>query len=277
MRNLLLVHAHPDDECISTGGTIARYARDGVDVCLVTCTNGELGEIAEIPGLGAPDEIRPRLADVRRQELRDALACLGTVDLRLLGYHDSGMDGTEGNRDPKAFINQPFEEVVGAVAAVMREVRPQVVVTYNEYGFYGHPDHIRAHEATVAAIDAVAAEGVDVQKLYYTAIPKSGLRMAAAAFGPDASDGPTFDDDTVERIGTDDDAITTRLDVTAFVDQKVDALAAHRTQRGTTQWFFDVPAEVRPLILGTEHFVLARTTLPSPGGVEADLFEGVTA
>ncbi len=280
----MLVHAHPDDECLSTGGAIARYAAEGVHVCLITCTNGELGEIAELPELGPPESLRARLAEIRVAELHAACEALGPVDLRLLGYRDSGMEGTPGNADPAAFVQQPFEEVVGRITAILREVRPQVLVTYNEYGFYGHPDHIRAHDAAMAAVAAAADPAYDpgsdpheVAKIYHTAIPKERLRRARELF----SQGPLGDDDRfseeeIERIGTDDHLVTTDLDVRAYVPGKIAAIEAHRTQLGTTVAFLSVPDELRSEVFGHEQFVLVHSIVGSGDGIERDLFERLT-
>jgi len=268
-RCLLLVHAHPDDECLATGGTIARYADEGVHVVLVTCTNGEAGEIADVPELGSRDEIAARLGEIRVEELKEACRRLGPVDVRLLGYHDSGMAGTPSNNAPEAFVNQSLDEAVGRVAAIIDETRPAVIVTYNEFGFYGHPDHIRAHRVAVAAREEAAHRA---SKLYYNAAPKSLLlqgREMAEQFGVSPDD--FFSLDEIERIGTEDAAITTALDVSAYVDRKFRALEAHRTQLGTTEAFLRIPESVRAMAMGTEHYVLAG------GGAtgETDLFEGL--
>lgn len=283
-RRLLLVHAHPDDECLSTGGTLARYAAGGDHVSLVTCTNGEEGEIADVPDLGPHDEVRASLADVRVAELREACRRLGPLDLRLLGYRDSGMEGTPANASPGAFINQPLEKVVSRLVVVLREVRPQVVVTYNEYGMYGHPDHIRAHRATVAAVRAAGDAGYaagrgpahEVGKLYHTAVPKSVLRQAREAFSrAPVGGGEAFPEEEVERIGTDDDRVTTRVDVAAYMERKMAAIAAHRTQLGTTEPFLELDEEARRRILGAEYYVLADSRVGYPEELEDDLFERI--
>lgn len=280
-RRLLVVHAHPDDEALGTGGTLARYAAEGAQVCLVTCTDGELGEIAEVAGLPPPDELRPRLGEVRRDELNEACRHLGVTDLRMLGYRDSGMDGTDGNRDPEAFVNQDLDGVVARLVAVIREVRPQVAVTYDEFGFYGHPDHIRAHEATMRAIDAAAdpAYAADtgaahtVPKLYYTAVPKGRLRMGRELFGEGAEE--FLSDENIERIGTDDELVTTHLDVSAFVAPKRRALEAHRTQYGTIARWLEMPEDIGQLVMGAEYYRLVRPDGVRGAGVETDLFEGL--
>jgi N-acetyl-1-D-myo-inositol-2-amino-2-deoxy-alpha-D-glucopyranoside deacetylase len=282
-RRLVLVHAHPDDECLSTGGTIARYADEGAHVCLITCTNGEVGEVADVPELGDTETVRARLGEIRREELVEACRRLGDVDLRMLGYHDSGMQGTPDNGSPEAFVNQDLADPVARIVEIVREIRPHVLVTYNEYGFYGHPDHIRAHEAALAAVDAAADERYvpgaphRVAKVYYTAVPKSmlrGGRSLAEQMGESPDD--FFSEDEIERIGTDDDRITTWLDVSIYVDRKFEALEAHRTQLGTTGRFLQIPVNVRAAAMGTEHFVLVRSDVSAPEGAERDLFQGVT-
>src|SRR5215831_11641504 len=137
-RTLLAVHAHPDDECISTGGILARYAAEGVRTVLVTCTDGAVGEISD-PSLATPEN----LAEVRSQELDESVRVLNISRLVKLGYRDSGMAGTSENDDPRSFQQSSFGEAVERVVRVLREERPRVVVTYNENGGYGHPDHIR--------------------------------------------------------------------------------------------------------------------------------------
>jgi N-acetyl-1-D-myo-inositol-2-amino-2-deoxy-alpha-D-glucopyranoside deacetylase len=283
-RSLVFVHAHPDDESLGTGGSIARYADEGVHVCLITCTNGEMGEVADVPDLGPTDEIRERLGEVRTDELAEACRRLGEVDLRMLGFHDSGMEGTEANADPHAFINQGLDEPVRMIVEILRELRPQVLATYNEFGFYGHPDHIRAHEAAMRAVGAAAdpayapdtGEPHQVAKVYYTAVPRSlleGGRSLAQQMGVDPDD--FFSDEDIARVATPDELVTTSVDVSKYVDKKFHALEAHRTQLGTTERFLQIPVEVRSAALGTEHYVLVRSNLPEPEGTETDLFEGI--
>jgi N-acetyl-1-D-myo-inositol-2-amino-2-deoxy-alpha-D-glucopyranoside deacetylase len=270
---------------MGTGGTIARYSAEGARVCLITCTNGEVGEIAEHPELGDIEQGRS-LARVRQEELREACRLLGDVDLRLLGYHDSGMDGTPQNDRPESFVNQDLDEVVRKIVAILREVRPQVLVTYNEIGFYGHPDHVRAHQAALAAVDAASDPTYEpdvgpahaVSKIYYTAMPRSFLEAArtmSKEFGFDEDD--FISEEELMNIATDDANITTSIDVTAFVDRKFQALAAHLSQLGTTKQLLGIPEDLRPFAMGTEHYVLARSEVPAPEGKEQDLFEGTGA
>lgn len=254
-------------------------------MCLVTCTNGEHGEIAEVPELGPVEDLRARLGEVRRAELEEACRRLGKVDLRMLGFHDSGMAGTPENEDPEVFANQDLDDVASKIVSILREVRPQVLVTYNEFGFYGHPDHIRAHEAAMRGVEAASdpayapelGEPHQVSKVYYTAVPKSLLitaRKMAADVGWEDPD-EVFSEEEIERIATDDALVTTAVDVSAYLVQKFSALEAHRTQLGTTQWVLGIPEEFRTLGFGTEHYVLARSTVGRGEGWEQDLFEGL--
>src|SRR5580693_4561233 len=169
---LMAVHAHPDDEAIGTGGVLAHYANEGVRTVLVTCTNGELGD--------APGGIKPEdpahdpdvVVPLRRAELEASCQVLGVTHLELLGYHDSGMEGWAQNEAPGAFWNTPVAEAGHRLAELMRTYQPQVVVTYDENGFYGHPDHIQANRITHAALDECGIPA----KLYYTAVARSVLR-----------------------------------------------------------------------------------------------------
>src|SRR5579863_7374441 len=147
----MAVHAHPDDEC-SNGGTLARYSAEGCNTVLVTCTNGEEGEIVD-PDMDV-ETIKPRLGDVRLGELNAAVGVLGIRHLEVLGYRDSGMVGTPANDDPRSFNRADPDEATRRLVALMRRYRPHVVYTYDENGGYGHPDHLMAHRTTVAAFDA---------------------------------------------------------------------------------------------------------------------------
>src|SRR5438105_11221808 len=174
-RTLVAVHAHPDDECIGTGGILARYGAEGVRTVLVTCTDGAVGEISD-PALATPEN----LVEVRARELDESVRILRVQRLVKLGYRDSGMAGTADNTNPASFHEANFEQAVERVVRVVREERPQVVVTYDERGGYGHPDHVRTHEVAVAAFDAAAdAERFPSagaawapSKLYYTVFPR---------------------------------------------------------------------------------------------------------
>jgi N-acetyl-1-D-myo-inositol-2-amino-2-deoxy-alpha-D-glucopyranoside deacetylase len=192
------------------------------------------------------------------------------------------MEGTPENDDPRAFVKQDPDEAIARIAGIIRETAPNVLITYNEFGFYGHPDHIRAHEVAVAAASAAAnpafrpeqgfAHGI--AKLYYSAVPRSLLlagRELAEQFGQTGDD--FFSLDEIDRVATADDSVTTWIDVAGYVERKFHALEAHRTQLGTTERFLQIPENLRATAMGTEHYVLVR-----PDGAahrEADLFEGV--
>jgi LmbE family N-acetylglucosaminyl deacetylase len=179
---LLVVHAHPDDECLGTGGLLARYSAEGINTVLVTATRGEEGEMHDPDR--TEEEARPRMAEIRDEELRRAVAILGVKHLELLGYRDSGMIGTPANKHPDNFHNANFDEAVGRLVAIIRRHRPQVLVTYNEDGGYGHPDHLQCHKTTVAAFDAAgdparypdAGPAWEPQKLYAIAWSREAWR-----------------------------------------------------------------------------------------------------
>jgi len=228
-RRLLLVHAHPDDETICNGGTIARYAAAGVHVTLVTCTLGEEGEVI-------PDELRGLAADSADQlggyrvgELRAACTALGIADQRFLGgigrWRDSGMTGTTANRHPRAFVNGSLDEQVHELAKIVAEVRPQVVVSYDPSGGYGHPDHVRAHRVTMAAVDGAR----EVDAVFWTVVSRSTVRDGLAGLA--GFDGLPFALPTPDEVPcVPDDLVTTTVDVGAALPAKVAALRAHATQ-----------------------------------------------
>ena len=287
-RRLLLVHAHPDDESIGTGITMSRYAAEGASVTLVTCTRGEQGEIVvdDLAHLGTG----AALGAERERELAAACAALGVDDHRYLGaYTDSGMMGTSPNDDPECFWQADLPTAVGSLVAVIREVRPQVVVTYDDNGGYGHPDHIQAHRVTMGAVDAAAdptaypdcGPAWTVSKVYATAIAKSMLQAGLDAFRD--SDSPGFFDgvESVDDLpfGVDDSVITT--EVRGSDDDfahKMAAMRAHRTQIAVDGPFFALADNVAQQAFGVEHFILLRGTRGAATGAdgrEDDLFAGV--
>jgi N-acetyl-1-D-myo-inositol-2-amino-2-deoxy-alpha-D-glucopyranoside deacetylase len=274
-RTLLAVHAHPDDECLSTGGILARYADEGVRTIVVTCTDGAVGEISD-PSLATPEN----LAEVRSRELDEALRILNVRRSVRLGYRDSGMAGTADNANPAAFLQADLDEAIRRVVEVVREERPQVIVTYNENGGYGHPDHIRAHQVAVAAFrlagDAgysAAGEPWQASKLYYAVIPRSALKRFGERLRAAGFEVPFRDlDDSEAIMGVPDEVVTTVVDASAYVDQKRAALEAHRTQMGQDQFFMRLPRELFADALSRETF--QRVAGPGPER-ETDLFEGV--
>jgi LmbE family N-acetylglucosaminyl deacetylase len=268
----MAVHAHPDDEAVGTGGVLARYADEGIRTVLVTCTNGELGDG---PGGVKPDEEGHNESAValhRRSELEASCEVLGIAHLELLGYHDSGMMGWRHNDAPFSFWKTPLDEAAAKLGALIERYRPQVVVTYDENGFYGHPDHIKAHHVAKAATEQTGIP----DKLYYTAVPLSAFKELATrmreldlSFGDNA---PDFDPEN-PPFGTPDDLIDAVVDVSAYVSRKRAALAAHSSQTENA-FFLKMPPEVFELAFGQEAFVRSfdRSGAPTP---EADLFAGL--
>src|SRR3954462_5343829 len=284
-RRMLLVHAHPDDETIGAGATMAKYAAEGAHVTLVTCTLGEEGEILvpDLVHLGADKE--DGLGEHRIGELADAMKALGVTDHRFLGgpgrWRDSGMMGEPTNDRPDCFWQADLEVAVGELVKVMREVRPQVVITYNENGGYGHPDHIQAHRVAVAAYEAAADPGRypdagepwQPSKLYYNAFPVSFLRMgydALKEMGEEAPFGVTAPEDL--NFGDPDESITTRIDARDYLEAKVGAMRAHRTQIEVDGPFFALSNHIGQRAFGLEHFRLMKGKTPADGVVEEDLF-----
>ncbi|WP_174515075.1 PIG-L family deacetylase [Streptacidiphilus albus] len=264
---LMAVHAHPDDEVLSTGGALAAAAAEGIRTVLVTCTNGEQGDGPGGAKPGTPGHDEAQVRAVRLAELNESVALLGISDLELLGYADSGMVGWAANESPTAFANVPLEESVGRLVALMERYRPDVVVTYDENGGYGHPDHIRAHRITVAAIEA---SGIPA-KFYHTAIPRARF---AELFEYLRSSGADIGDfELPEDFGTPDEQITTFVDVSREVERKVKALEAHASQ-GENIFLLRLPEEGKHRALGQECFIRQFSSVPVPEH-EDDLFAGL--
>lgn len=290
-RRLLLVHAHPDDETIGTGVTMARYVTEGAHVALVTCTLGEEGEVL-VPELGhlaahAQDE----LGGHRRAELSSALAALGVTDHEYLGgpgrYRDSGMMGLPTNERPDCFWQADLLEAATHLVRSIRRVRPQVVVTYDDFGQYGHPDHIQAHRVTsyallLAAVPSFRPElgdAWDVDKLYWTALPQSAVQQGIDAFIAAGGQG-FFGLESGDELdwALDDAWVTTRVSAVEHEPVKMAALREHLSQVGTENDFFRLSELAGPEAMGVEYFRLARGTLGATGddGLEHDLFAGLT-
>ncbi len=284
-RRLLLVHAHPDDEVIGTGATMAHYAATGAHVTLVTCTLGEEGEIhvPELAGLAA--EQADQLGGYRIAELARACEALGVADHRFLGgagrYRDSGMMGLPTNDHPRCFWQADLDEAAAYLVDIMREVRPQVVITYDGNGFYGHPDHIQAHRVAMRAAELAEAEGFGPDKIYWTAMPRSVLEAGMQAF-TDSADNPFAGMEQVDDLpfGTPDEDIAARIDGTDRHDQKVTAMRAHATQIPENSWLFSIAGNFGGEFMGVEYFTLAsgeRGQGDGPFGWESDLFSGLAA
>ena len=267
MGTLLLVHAHPDDECVATGGVMLRAHREGHRVVLVTATRGEEGEIHNMDEAST----RPRLGEVRTEELRRSCEILGVDRQEFLGYRDSGMAGTASNQDPRSFHRAPLAEAAGRLAVLLREERPDVVVTYTPDGTYGHPDHVKAHHVTVAALDLLEREGWRPAKAYLHAVPRSFIRQMterAREMGMDIPAG------AIRIEGIPDEEITTVVDVRDLVERKRASFAAHVSQNDPNSPFATMAAQIFEAAFGTERFVLARGALGEERP-ERSLFVGV--
>ncbi|GAA2725883.1 MULTISPECIES: N-acetyl-1-D-myo-inositol-2-amino-2-deoxy-alpha-D-glucopyranoside deacetylase [Streptomyces] len=289
-RRLLLVHAHPDDESINNGATMAMYAAEGAHVTLVTCTLGEEGEVIppELAHLTADRD--DTLGTHRAQELAAAMRELGVTDHRLLGgpghYRDSGMTGAPQNDDPRSFWQADTDEAATSLVEVIRQVRPQVLVTYDADGGYGHPDHIKANRVAMRAAE-LAAEPVfrrdlgdphEIAKIYWNCVPASAVDAGFARLRAQADEHPAF---TGIAAPTDvpgvvpDDEVTAVLDTAPHGDRKAAAMRAHATQVVVDGDFFALSNGLGQPLFTTEYYRLVHGT---PGGPlpENDLFAGVT-
>ncbi len=278
---ILTVHAHPDDEASKGAATIARYRTQGVHTVLVCCTGGEAGEILN-PAMDRPD-VRDRLHEVRMEELARATSIIGYREVVMLGYRDSGMPETPENADPRSFAQAPFDEAVERLVAVIRRVRPQVVVTYpsNQEG-YPHPDHLQVHAITLPAFDAAgdpdaypdAGPPWQPLKLYYTTWSRKRILAMHEKYLELGLESP-FDEKWFER-GVNTEEATTVIDVTGFAGVRDLALLAHETQIDpTSKFWFGLPPEVAQTIYPYDEYVLARSLVPAETP-EDDLFAGVT-
>jgi N-acetyl-1-D-myo-inositol-2-amino-2-deoxy-alpha-D-glucopyranoside deacetylase len=268
---VLFVHAHPDDECVGTGGSIARLVAEGVRVDLVTCTDGAEGEVHD-PTLD-PEEARPRLTAIRAAELACSIDALGSgaIHHHLLGYRDSGMMGTDANAHPDAFWQADLEGATRRLIEIVREARPAAIVSYDENGNYGHPDHIHAARIAREAHMALAGLPDAVDRFYEIAwareswgkliaemtergipFPWGGDEGEAAAAGEGSEAGESDQDE----FGRPDAEVTTRVDVSAFIEPKRRSMECHRTQRQDMGWMLELPPDLGAKVLGTETYVL---------------------
>lgn len=266
---LMVVHAHPDDECLTTGGILARYAEEGVRTVLVTCTNGEQGDDQNGVKPGEPGHDDAAVAAKRLEELRESVGHLAVEYLELLGYRDSGMEGWEANGHPDAFANVPVESAAARLAALMEHYRPQVVVTYDETGGggYGHPDHVQTHRVTVAAVER---SGIP-DKFYYTAIPRSSITRMFELMKESGVDVGDFDPSG--DFGTPDERVTSVVDVAPYVERKLKALQAHESQ-GDNIFLLRMAEDVRMQAFAHEAFERVLSKVDAPAH-EEDLFAGL--
>ena len=278
-RSLLAIFAHPDDESYSAAGTLATYASQGVEVRLICATKGEAGMISN-PALA----YRDNLGAIREEELRDACRVLGIHQPHMLGYRDSGMAGTKENLDPQSLSMASPEEVIGKLVDLIRQLRPDVILTFDHQGIYGHPDHMAMSKYTEEAFQASADPNRypgqitgDVQphapkRLFYVALPQSRVDALAKTIPKELR--PDDEDINVEDIGTPDEDVTVEMDIDALYETKLEAIACHRTQQKPKDFFNRLPEDVRRRFFSKEHFSLALPPLQK-GTRYADLFEGL--
>jgi N-acetyl-1-D-myo-inositol-2-amino-2-deoxy-alpha-D-glucopyranoside deacetylase len=263
---LFLVHAHPDDEAIATGGVMLRAHRDGHRVVLVTCTRGEEGEIHTLDEA----EVRPRLGEVRAEELRRGGEVLGVSRQEFLGYRDSGMAGLPTNDHPESFHRAPLDEAAERLAVLLREERPEAVVTYTPDGTYGHPDHIKASRTTTAALQLLAAEGWAPGAAYQHAVLASSTRAMmerAREMGISMGDG-------VIPYGIADEDVTTHVLVGDLVEEKMRSFESHVSQIDPNGPWKTMAGQIAEMTFAVEHYVLVsgergvrgtvRSLLPGP-------------
>jgi N-acetyl-1-D-myo-inositol-2-amino-2-deoxy-alpha-D-glucopyranoside deacetylase len=300
----MTVHAHPDDEVVFTGGLLARYAGEGLTTVLVMCTNGEEGEIHD-PDLD-PEAAKPHLGTIRRGELRCAIEHLDITHTEFLDYRDSGMAGTEPNANPACFHQADKDEAADRLVALVRRYRPQVLVTYDENGAYGHPDHIAANVITHRAFDRAGdpayrpdlGEPFQPSKLYYTAWNEEGWKQARAMYLERGLKWPWEEEEQQdaepERESGDEEArdaeaaaeaqppayvpppVTTRIDVRPWAAQKREAVLCHRTQFSADGLFRTMPEDIALVAWGEEHLSLVRPAMETETPLEEDdLFAGL--
>jgi len=295
---LLTVHAHPDDESIGMGGTMAKAVRYGHRVVLVTCTRGELGEIV-VPEMDTPENHR-RLGEIRAAELVAALSALGVTEWENLGYRDSDMMGRAGNRDPRSFWQADLDEAARRLTWLVRTYRPEVVTTYNDFGGYGHPDHIRVHDVSVRAFDRAGdpawyteqleGEGALApwapSKLYEQAIPASvrnAMREQLEAMGeksfwsePEGASEAELEAwrERMAKMLVPDERITAWIDITDQIEQKWNATRSHVTQIADSSTFMRFGVDAWREWWNREAFILRESRVPT-SPPEADLFAGL--
>jgi LmbE family N-acetylglucosaminyl deacetylase len=264
MSTLVAFHAHPDDECISTSGTLAKAVDGGHRVVVVYATRGEVGQAPD--GLLAPGEA---LVDRRMDEVARSAAALGIHRFEFLGYRDSGMMGTPDNDDPASFWQADIGEASTRLAAILRDEGADVLLTYDENGGYGHPDHIQVHRVGVRAAELAATAQVLEATFNRDAIRALVARMVADGDAPgDVTDVDEF------TVGMPDAVITTRVDVRPWVERKRAAMQAHESQVGDLGAFLAMPLDLFREAMGTEYFI--RRGVPSDHR-DDDVFAGLAA
>jgi N-acetyl-1-D-myo-inositol-2-amino-2-deoxy-alpha-D-glucopyranoside deacetylase len=282
-KRLLLVHAHPDDETINNGVTMTKYAQEGAKVTLVTCTRGEEGEvlIESLANLASSKD--DKLGEHREVELKNAMQHLGIEDYRFLGapnkkWRDSGMIGSSQNERSDVFWQANLEEAAQELVKVILETKPHVLITYDEFGGYGHPDHIKANQVAMKAADMAVAQGWTISKIYWNTMPRSVIQngiekmkeIGSSFFGAESADDLPF--------AKPDELVTAVIRATEFVPQKLEAMKAHATQISVDGPFFALSNNLGLSVWGDEYYTLVRGQKSEPfdsDGRELDLFAGI--
>ena len=282
-KRLLLVHAHPDDETINNGVTMAKYAKDGAQVTLVTCTRGEEGEVLvnELANLASDKD--DKLGEHREIELKDAMDELGIKDFRFLGapskkWRDSGMMGTPANDRDDVFWQADLEEASNELVKIILEIKPQVLITYDEFGGYGHPDHIKAHRVAMRAAELAANQGWQVSKIYWNTMPRSVIQMGIEKMKEVGSDffGAESADDL--PFAKPDELVSTVVNAPEYVPAKLAAMKAHATQISVDGPFFALSNNLGLSVWGDEYYTLVKGEKSAPfdtNGRELDIFAGI--
>jgi N-acetyl-1-D-myo-inositol-2-amino-2-deoxy-alpha-D-glucopyranoside deacetylase len=282
-KRLLLVHAHPDDETINNGVTMAKYAAEGARVTLITCTRGEEGEVLVESLASLASNQEDKLGEHREIELANAMKYLGVRDFRFLGFptkswRDSGMMGSKQNNRKDVFWQADLDEAAKELVKVILEIKPQVLVTYDEIGGYGHPDHIKAHQVAMRAAELAENQGWKISKIYWNTMPKSVIQMGidkmkeigSNFFGAESVDDLPF--------AKPDELVTTVINAPEFVSHKLAAMKAHETQISVDGPFFALSNNLGMSVWADEYYTLAKGERSAPydeNGREIDLFSGV--
>ena len=282
-KSLLLVHAHPDDETINNGITMTKYAREGTKVTLVTCTRGEEGEVLIESLANLASSRDDKLGEHREVELKNAMQHLGIEDHRFLGapnkkWRDSGMIGTTQNERSDVFWQANLEEAAQELVKVILETKPQVLITYDEFGGYGHPDHIKANQVAMKAAEMAATQGWTISKIYWNTMPRSVIQngiekmkeIGSSFFGAESADDLPF--------AKPDELVTTVIRASEYVPQKLEAMKAHATQISVDGPFFALSNNLGLSVWGDEYYTLVKGQKSEPfdsDGREIDLFSGI--
>ena len=279
-KRLLLVHAHPDDETINNGVTMAKYVDLGAQVTLVTCTRGEEGEVlvSELASLASDKD--DKLGEHREIELKDAMVELGIKDFRFLGapskkWRDSGMMGTPQNERGDVFWQADLDEASNELVKIILEIKPQVLITYDEFGGYGHPDHIKAHRVAMRAAELAANQGWQVNKIYWNTMPRSVIQMGIEKMKEVGSDffGAESADDL--PFAKPDELVSTVVNAPEYVPAKLAAMKAHATQISVDGPFFALSNNLGLSVWGDEYYTLVKGEKAAPfdaKGRELDIF-----